>query len=329
MKIYQKLVIGLFSGYLMQNVFASSLELCVFDVMGANGDTMAVAKDYALAAKQWGVSIQPKVYTNLNAVIADFDQKKCGGIVADNYATKKYNPFMGTVGAVGAIPNYDIAHKVMTALSSPKLATKLKNKNYEVVGYMPFGLAYFFTKDRNLDSLEKLNGKKLGVLEMDPSQRRIAQKVGMRPVNMTFDNAAVKFRNGDFDVVPAPLIVYEPFEMEKIIGDKGGVANYPLGFLTMNFVLATGDYPTDFGQKSRQWFAQRMPQLMKTVERWDATVPRKVMYDIPAIDRSSYDRLLSQMRKEFIDNKTYDYSMITLINHLRCNQEPNFIECKK
>jgi general stress protein 26 len=36
-------------------------------------------------------------------------------------------------------------------------------------------------------------------------------------------------------------------------------------------------------------------------------------------------------RKEiwFIADKTYDGTMITLIRHLRCNQEPNFIECKK
>lgn len=33
---------------------ATEMNICVYDIMGANGDIMAVAKDYALAAKNWG-----------------------------------------------------------------------------------------------------------------------------------------------------------------------------------------------------------------------------------------------------------------------------------
>ena len=308
---------------------ATEMNICVYDIMGANGDIMAVAKDYALAAKNWGVDIQPNVYMNLEKAQNDFEQKKCDGLVADNYATKKYNNFMGTVGAVGAISNYNVAQKVLSALGSAKLASKLKNKDYEVVGYMPFGLVYFMTTDRTLSSLQQLQGKRIGILASDPSQKRMAQKVGMVPVYMTFDNAASKARNGDFDIVPAPLIVYKPFEIEKILGAKGGIVNYPLGFMTMNFILAKGDYPADFGQKSRQWFSKQSTQYMKTVYRWDSTVPKRMMYEVPENDRSGYDSLLSQMRKEFVDNKTYDSSMIVLIRHLRCAQDPKFIECKK
>ncbi|MFU8926640.1 putative solute-binding protein [Acinetobacter puyangensis] len=325
---YQSILIGLMAT-MSVSAYAVPIDLCVYDIMGTNGDTMAVAKDYALAAKQWDVEIRPKVYLKLEAAQSDFEQKKCRGLVADNFATKKYNNFMGTVGAIGAIPNYSIAQKVLAALGSPKLAAKLKNKEYEVVGYMPFGLVYFISKDRNIDSLQKLNGKRLGILASDPSQRRMAQKVGMKPVVMTFDNAASKFRAGEFDIVPAPLVVYQPFEVEKVLGSGGGIANYPLAFMSMNFILAQGDYPENFAQKSRQWFSEKSTQYMKTVLRWDNTVPKRMIYEIPEIDRSGYDLLLSQMRKEFVDNKTYDPAMIVLIRHLRCAQDPAFIECKK
>lgn len=312
-----------------QHSLASDLNLCVFDIVGANGETMAVAKDYALAAKQWGVNITPIVYTKLDAAQNDFDHNKCGGLVADNFTSKKYNNFVGTIGAVGAVPNYAIAQKVLLALSNPKLANRMQNARYEVVGYMPYGLAYFITKDRSLNSLSQLNGKRLGVLSTDTSQRRIAQKVGMQPVYMNFDNATTKFRDNEFDLVPAPLIVYKPFEVEKIIGTQGGIINYPLALVTMNFILSKGNYPNDFAQKSRQWFSQRSGQMIKNVMRWDATVPKRVMYDISDIDRSGYDMLLAQLRKEFIENKTYDASMMILINHLRCAQDSQFIDCKK
>ena len=39
--------------------------LCVFDVVGANGDTYQMMKQYVLAAQQWGVNFELKPYTCL------------------------------------------------------------------------------------------------------------------------------------------------------------------------------------------------------------------------------------------------------------------------
>lgn len=329
MGIYLKSFIVGVLGCVSSMSHASKLNLCVFDLMGANGDIMSVAKDYALAAKEWGVEITPKVYMNANAAIRDFDSQKCDGIVADNFSTKKYNKFMGTIGAVGAIDNYDLAQKVLMAVSSNKLANKMKNQKYEVVGYMPYGLTYLHTKNREYKSISDLQNKKLAILDVDISQRRMAQKVGMSPVNSTVDNATEKFRNNEVDVLPAPLVAYEPLEIGKILGSEGGIVNYPLALFTMNFIISNDKYPTDFGQKSRQWFSQKTPQMIRTVKKWEASVPRQMIYEIPEMDHITYDRLLSQLRKEFIDTQVYDPAMITLMRHLRCAQDTKFIECKK
>lgn len=330
MKIYQKLLgIGLFTS-LSTITMASKIDFCVVDLMGANGDVMALAKDYALAAKQWGVDVNPIVYTNLTAAMRDFDAKKCQGIVADNFSMKKYNNFLGTIGAVGAISDYDVAQRVLAALASDRLINKMKNNKYEVVGYMPYGLTFFHTKDRSINSITDLQNKKLAILEADASQRRMAQKVGMQPISSTLDNIIGRFKANEVDVLPAPLVVYKPLELNKAIGNQGGILNYPLALFTMNFIVASdNDYPKDFGQKSRQWFSRKAPQLIKQVERWDNSVPKNVIYNIPEIDHASYDRLLSQLRKEFIDNQIYDNAMINLIRHIRCNQDPKFLECKQ
>lgn len=331
MKIKQKLLIASWIGAMgmSQTVLASPLKLCVFDVMGANGITMLLARDYALFAQQQGVDIELKSYQKLDPAISDFDQKKCDGIVADNFATRKYNLFMGTMGAVGAINDNNVAQRVISALGSPKLAYKMNQKGYEVVGYMPYGLAYFMSRNRELKKLEQVVGVKVGVLAEDPSQRRMAQKVGMKPVIMTFDNATTKFKNNDFEVVPAPLIVYEPFEIGKLLGDKGGIINYPLAFMTMNFVLHQGGYPEGFGQQSREWFSKQSAQMMGAMKRWESKVPANMWVAIPEIDRTGYDRLVSQMRREFIASGVYDSNMITLIRHLRCRYDQQFVECKK
>lgn len=223
MRTLNSLMLGTLCVVTVVSTQAASKQLCVFDIMGSNGDIMALAKDYALVAKQWGVDIEPKTYTSLDDALADFEVKKCQGIIADNYVMKKYNNFAGSIGAVGAINDYDLAKKVLIALGSPKLASKMKTKDHEVVGMVPFGLAYFFSKDKSINSLEKMAGKRIGVLKDDPSQQRMAKRVGIKPVFMTFDNAIAKYKNGDMDIVPAPLIVYKPFEVGKLVGGKVGL----------------------------------------------------------------------------------------------------------
>ena len=306
---------------------ANTLNICVFDLAGANGDTMNLMRDYTLAAKEWGVEVDIQVHSILASAMEAFEQKKCKGLVADNYSTKKFNNFMGTIGAVGAMPNYEIAHRLFLALGSPKLKSKFINKNYEVVGYIPYGFAYFFTKDRSITSVQQLAGKRLGIMEVDPSQRRMAQKVGMVPIGMNIDNIATKFRRGEFDIVPSPLVGYQVFDGKAILGERGGVANYPLAFISMNLVLHRGNYPEDFGSKSRQWFSQKSGHMIRVVQSWEKHIPAHMFYTIPKIDYPSYDKLTSQLRKEFIDNLTYDNTMINLMRHLRCSNDKNFIEC--
>lgn len=324
-KIFSSLaVIGL-----AQSAHANNIQLCVFDLLGANGPSMSLAKDYVLFAQQNKINIQLKTYTVFKNLLNDFDKQKCDGIVGDNFSTRKYNTFMATIGAIAAIPNYQIAQNIFTAISTTRLAYKMKQNDYEVVGYMPYGFAYLAGKDRSVNTLEKAKGLKIGVLEADPSQRRMADRVGMQPVLMTIDDAPARFAKGEFDIVPVPSIVYGPFEGDKALGPNGGVINYPMALMTMNFILRQGSYPDDFGQKSRNWFAQRSPQMFKTARQWDSSIPSNVWVNVSDIDRSSYERLSSQLRKEFIENKVYDPVMISLIRNLHCKQVPSFIECKK
>lgn len=328
----QKLSMGLFTTSLLSllNIsHANTIQLCVFDLLGANGPSMSIAKDYSLFAKQNNVDIQLKNYSVFAQLVQDFDKKACDGIVGDNFGTRKYNNFMATIGAVAAIPDYQVAQNIFQAISTAKLAHKMKHNDYEVVGYMPYGFAYLAGKDRTINSLEKAKGLRVGVLSIDPSQRRMAERVGMKPILMTIDDAPARFAKGEFDIVPVPAIVYEPFEGEKALGPNGGVMNYPMALMTMNFILRQGTYPEGFAQKSRNWFAQKSPQMFRTVKQWDATIPKKMWVQIDEIDRKGYELLAAQLRKEFINNKVYDPVMMNLIHHLRCKNDPSFVECKK
>ena len=313
----------------LQTTQAAPIELCVFDVLGSNGPTMSLAKDYALFAKQNNVEIQLKPYVVFHRLVNEFDNGSCQGIVADNFGTRKYNNFMATIGAVTAVPNYEVAQNIFYAISSPKLAHKMRTVDYEVVGYMPYGLAYLAGKDRSKSNLEQARGLRVAVLDSDPSQRRMAERVGMKPVLMTIDTAPALFNKGEFDIIPLPSVIYEPFEGEKSLGPKGGIFRYPMAMITMNFILKRGTYPKEFGQLSRDWFAKRTPQMFRLVRQWDASIPKHMWIEVSDIDRPGYEHLGSQLRKEFIDNKVYDSVMINLIRTLHCKQNPAYVECKK
>lgn len=289
--------------FLQTQVYAKSIELCVFDLIGVNGPTMSTAKDYVLYAKQNTVDINLKFYSNFKQLTTDFEQKKCDGIVGDNFGTRKYNNFMATIGAIAAIPNYQLAQQIFNAVSTQRLAYKMRTAEYEVVGYMPYGFAYLAGTDRSINNLDKAKGLKVGVLEVDPTQRRMAERVGMVPVLMTIDDAPARFSKGEFDVVPVPAIVYEPFEGEKVLGKNGGIVKYPIALMTMNFILRRDTFPAEFGQKSREWFVKRSPQMFRTAMQWDATIPKHVWVEISDMDIKSYEHLAFQLRKEFIENK--------------------------
>ena len=46
--------------------------MCVFDIVGKNGDVYALMKDYQLAAKGWGADIALKVNSSESVIAEDF-----------------------------------------------------------------------------------------------------------------------------------------------------------------------------------------------------------------------------------------------------------------
>lgn len=306
---------------------AYAQTVCVYDLNGSSGENYALMKDYVLAARKWNVDLVLQAYNNEEKAVQDFKNKSCDALVASSFSTRQFNNFTGTFNAIGAVPSLQLAQDALLLMNNPTFAKDMVEGSYEVAGLIPLGSAYFVMKDRNINTLEKMEGKRIGVLKIDPVQRRMAQKVGTQPVEMTIDTAGQKFRDNEIDILPCPTFGFVPFEVYRSMGTKGGVARFPLSFITLNLILRQNRFPEDFGVKSRQWFVQQTPRLMNKVARYEQAVPSKVWFDIPEEDQLGYMRLLRQMRVEFINNKTYNLKMINLLKRLRCTQAPSSFEC--
>lgn len=306
---------------------AKAQTLCLFDLGGSSGDITALMKDYVLAARNWGGKLTLKSYKSEVQAVNDFKSGHCSALGATSFSTMEFNNYIGTISAIGAVPSNAIARNVLSLMGNSKLSDEMVQGSYEAVGVVPIGAAYFVMKDRSINTLAKAEGKRVGVLKVDPAQARMLQKVGGKPVFITYDNAVPKLLNNEIDVLPAPAIAFEALEVYRAMGSEGGIARFPISFMTGNLIIKKDEFPADFGQKSRSWIAKQIPRYMGLLNRYESAVPAKYWVDIPSEDKVGYLRIMRQMRVEFVRNKTYNPKMIGLLKKLRCQQDPSSFEC--
>ena len=137
--------------------------ICVFDLVGKNGDVYSVMKDYQLAAKNWGADVELRVNTNEAVVAEDFKAGKCDGISVTGMRGRQFNNFTGSLDAIGAIPDLNLAVKVMQGLASPTFAKHMLQGKYEVVGVIPVGDAFLLVNDRSINTVANVAGKPIAV----------------------------------------------------------------------------------------------------------------------------------------------------------------------
>jgi hypothetical protein len=300
---------------------------CIFDVAGTSGQTMQFIQSYALSAKKWGANLSFVVYRDELQAVNAFKEGKCQGIAATGFATRQFNSYTGSLSAVGAIPSNALARTILGLLASEKLAPDMLQNGYEAVGVFPGGLAYLLVKDRQLNSLEKIQGKRMGVLEIDPPQQRMVAQIGAVPVYVTTANAGLLFQNNTVDILPLPVIAFEPLEVYRSMGKTGGIVRFPITFLTMSVIIKPEHFPKNYGKQSRTWFARESSQLMNILTKKEADVPASLWIDLSSQEKVNYLRLLRQMRLEFLKNGTFNPKMMGLLKRLRCQQEPRSFEC--
>lgn len=302
--------------------------ICTFDVGGTSGDMFNYLKDYQLAAKNWGVAeLNLKIYKSETEAANDFRSGACDGLAATGFATREFNSFTGSISAIGAVPSNAIAKAVIGLMASPKLATDMIQGRNEVAGVIPVGAAYFVMKDRTVNTLEKAAGKRVGVLEIDPSQAKMLKKVGGQPVFVTYNDGVRKLRDGVVDILPAPAVAFEALEIYRAMGSSGGIAKFPLSFMTAVIVVNSSRFPADFGQKSRTWVGSKLNTAMTVINNYEKAVPPQHWVNIAHEDQVGYIRLMRQMRLEFVANKTYNPKMLHLLKKLRCQQDNSSFEC--
>lgn len=308
---------------------AQAATVCVFDLLGAQGDSYNQMKGWALQAKSWGADVTLKPYTDERVANEDFKAGKCDGVSVTAMRGREYNKFTGSIDSVGGVPNNKVAQSAISFTLNARNADKMvsANKKYEIVGIAPLGAAYLFVNDRSINTVAKAAGKKIAVLDYDQAQKKMVQQIGAQPVSSDVTNFASKFNNGQVDIIGAPAYAFKPLELHKGLGSKGAMMNFPILMVTGNVVIHPDKFPAGFGQKSRDWFVQQLPQTFSTIARLEAGIPAKYKMEIPAADKVGYQKLMRDSRIALTKQGIYDASMMSVLKRARCSVDKANFEC--
>lgn len=311
---------------------AEPIKMCVFDVIGANGDMYNMVKDYALEMKAHGVDFELRPYTDEGVAVGDFNSGQCDAVAATDLRTRPFNRFTGSISAVGAIPTYDDLKTVLATLAQPKAAKLMKEGGYEVLGIVPAGAGYLFVNDRSIDTAGELAGKRMATLDYQKDAIHMVNHVKATVVPSDITNFAGKFNNGSVDTAYAPAFAYEALELYKGVGDKGGIVDYPLAQLTIQIIARDQVLDDEVAQTSREVAWNMYGQAMDLILKNEKNIPEEKWVRIPDADIQGYQEMFRENRLQLRDgtdgaSKVYDPRMMSLLSKVRCASNPGASEC--
>ena len=306
-------------------------QVCVFDLLGKAGESYKFLEEWALVSKKWGAQVQLISFQDEDLADKAFQNDKCDAVYMTSMRARTYNKFAGSIDALGGVPSNKIAQKAVEYVLDPRntkrMTTTLQGESYEVAGIGLIGSAYIFVKDRSLNTIEKAQGKKFAILHYDRAQRVMVERVGAVPVMSDISNFIKKFNTGEVDVVAAPAYAYKPLEIEKGLGSKGAMLNFPVVNVTADLIVRPERFPAQFGEQSRQWFLQKIPQSFAMVQRLEAAIPSKIKMQLSKEDKEKYQRLLREGRIDITKQGIYDPGMMRVLKKARCTVERTNFEC--
>jgi len=318
-------------------VMAKSL-VCVWDVAGKTGDVTSSAVDYVVAMQKNGVELEIKGYVDERVAIEDFRSGQCDAVIATTLRTRPFNAISGSLDSIGATTivrngkidikaSYDVVRKVIQVFSTPQAAKLMVEGNYEVGGLFPLGAAYPIVRDRKINSVEALSGKKIAAFDYDKAQGVMIQRIGAQPVSADVTNIGPKFNNGSVDMVTLPAVAFKPFELYKGIGTTGGIGRLPILIPTVQIVLNKTKFPEGFGEKSRQYWLSHFDRALHFIDVAEKSVPANMWVDLPPENIPKYVQMFREARVEIANQGIYNKRGLNIIKRARCDVNPSDAEC--
>ena len=308
---------------------AETRSICVYDPAGKSGDYYGLMSKYATEASTWGVEVEIKAYTDEETAAKDYEAGQCDGVVATGVRLQRFNRFAATIEAIGGLQTYTQLKQMVTTLaSSAGASAKLSQDGNTVVGFIPVGAVYLFVRDREVDTVPDLAGKRIATMAYDKASVFMVDRVGAIMVPADLGSIGPKFNNGDVDACYVSAPAFRPFELHRGLEGGGGILKAPLAQATLQVMIRDSKFPEGFADKSRKDLNGRFGTALSIIEKAEADIPAKFWVDIPAATLADWDQMFQGVRISLRDEKkAYDGMMLGVMKTLRCTENGSRAEC--
>lgn len=317
---------------------AAANKVCVFDVLGAGGDIFNLTRDYAIAAKGFGADLHLEAFTEERIAAENFRVGQCDMLVATSFRTRPYNKIAGSIDALGAASivkdgkvdmqlSYDVVRRTIQLFASERSEKMMTQGDFQVAGIVPFGAAYLYVKSRDINSVEKLAGKRIASFDYDAAQKQMISKVGASPVSADISNFGSMFNNGSVDIIGAPAAAYKPLELYRGLGNNGAIVRFPVAILTYQIIVNKNKFPEGFAAKSRDYWAKKFDVAMNIINNAERGIPQQAWLDISPADSVRYTILLRESRVDLAKAGAYDPNALNIVKRIRCSLNRADSEC--
>jgi hypothetical protein len=307
---------------------AETRVICAYDPGGRSGDYFGLLSKYATQASTWGVTVEIRPYTDEETAAKDYEAGQCDGVVATGVRLQRFNRFSSTMEAIGGLPDYATMKDMVTkTVTSPTAATLLTQDGNATVGFIPVGAVYLFVRDRSVDSVPELAGKRIATMDYDKASRFMVDRVGAIMVPADLGSIGPKFNNGDVDACYVSAPAYRPFELHRGIGTKGGVIRAPIAQGTLQIMIREARFPAGFAEKSRADLLTRFDTALAVVKQTEAEIPAAAWIEVPSSTIAEWDRLFQSVRIQLRDQGAYDGRLLKVMRQVRCAKNPSRAEC--
>ncbi|MDX1456670.1 MAG: putative solute-binding protein [Marinobacter sp.] len=302
-------------------------RVCIWDIFGRSGPIFAAAQDQRRKIIQYGINVEMVPYTSESIMVEELKSGTCDAALMSGLRARLFNQYTGTLDSIGGFPERAQLRLALQLMADPRSADRMVSGDYVVMGIAPGGAAHVFVNDRSINTLAKASGKRVVVLDYDPTQARMIAGVGATPVVADIVNAPNMFNTGVVDVLAAPLAGYEVLELHKGLSPDGGIINLPLTHITMQLIGRAEVVPNELAQFVREAFYEGFDEIVSRVTMEEAKVPDKWWIEIPEQDRLDYERMMQGARLQLREEGYYSADMLTLQRKIRCRADSSREEC--
>ncbi|MCH8498225.1 MAG: DUF6091 family protein [Marinobacter sp.] len=306
---------------------ARTYRICIWDIFGRSGPIFAAAQDQRRRILQFGVNVEMVPYTSETVMVEELKSGTCDAALMSGLRARLFNRYTGSIDSIGGLTEIEQMRMALTLMADPRSADRMVSGDYVVLGIAPGGAAYVFVNDREINTLAKASGKRVVVLDYDPTQARMIAGVGATPVVADIVNAPNMFNTGVVDVLAAPLAAYEVLELHRGLGDRGGIIEIPLAQITMQLIGRADAFPNELGQFIREAFLEGFGEIIERLQAEEVNVPGRWWISIPDDDRQEYERMMQEARVQLRDEGYYDGDMLSLLRRIRCRTDASRPEC--